>query len=202
MMNPVQYENYKNSNSGHTDSSDLVETNTITIHQYVLNIDEEIESPSMYRQAFSVFQKATEQDVIIIRINSPGGFVSTAVQMINMIQNCRALCIAELYLAYSAASAIALACDEIRVMKYSSMMVHNITLGLYGKVNEIASHGNFINDWGSNFLRKVYNGFLTKGEIDSVLSGMDLWFKEEEIKKRLKAWTPMRKYEQKSTTTP
>lgn len=193
-MNQTQYDDQEDSVGAPT-SSDLVEINSITINQYVVNIDGEIKSPSVYRQVFSVLQKATIRDVVIFRINSPGGEVDTAVQIVNMIQNCQAMCIAEVYSAYSAASVITLACDEIRVMKYSSMMIHNINLGLFGKVNEIASHGNFINAWGNSFIRKIYSGFLTKTEIDSVLSGTDFWFMEEDIKKRLKTWKPMRKYE-------
>jgi ATP-dependent protease ClpP protease subunit len=175
-------------------SDDILDSVSLHIRQTYVNLDGEIDGPENYRKVFSILQKASRNDAIVFRINSFGGDVGTAIQIVNGIQNSDAFCVAEIYSAYSAAGVIALACDKIVPMQFSSMMIHNISWGSGGKVNEIKAHSDFMKTWSEQIVMKAYNTFLSKKEIKSILAGSDLWLTENEITERLEKWKPMRKF--------
>jgi hypothetical protein len=56
----------------------------------------------------------------------------------------------------------------------------------FGKGGEM--YDQLINErkWSEKIIQKIYEGFLTKEEIDSVLNNKDIWMEGEEVMNRLK----------------
>ena len=106
-------------------------------------------------------------------------------QLVYDIQNTRAHTIAEVHHAYSAAACVTMACQEIVVTPFSSMMIHGMLYGIEGKVSDVTAQNNFIQKQNEDLLRKLFTGVLSKQEIDNVLKGNDLWLYSEDILSRL-----------------
>jgi ATP-dependent protease ClpP protease subunit len=168
-------------------SNQLVSSQTIPVKVHYVNIDGEIKDPSCYRDFFNLLDFASENDTIIIRLNTMGGDISTTIQIVNGLNKTRARTVCELYQAYSAGSIIALCCSEVLIMQFSSMMIHNIITGMSGKISDMKSYVDFSHKYyGHSFMKVIYEGFLSQEEISQVLKGEELWFGQSDIEKRLK----------------
>ena len=151
-----------------------------------LYIDDEITSPSEYREIYHALSNAGPQDLVKIHINSPGGRLDAGIQIINHIKHCEALVVGVLHMeCASMASGIFLACHDWEINKFSTMMVHSCSYGAGGKQSDIKTRVNFMTDYNEMFVRENYTGFLTDEELDRVLKGDDIYFTAEEIDKKL-----------------
>ena len=82
----------------------------------------------------------------------------------------------------SAATIIALSCDDIEVSKNLSFMIHNYSAsGLQGKGHEMKARQNFMDKEFNKVLNEYYKGFLTNEEIEEAIEGRDLWLNSEEV---------------------
>lgn len=180
------------------DKDDLSLTNNLYVnqvticHEYILFLDEEVLEAKEYRSFYKVCKNATKYDIIKIVFNSPGGFVSSLIQLFNCLLNTQAKTIAEIYEAHSAAFSLALSCDEIIVMKHANAMIHSLSFGTQGKAHNVQDQANMIDKQNNLLLQDICKGFLTPEEIKQVVEGKDIWFLESEIIKRLKNWVPYR----------
>ena len=179
-------------NTEDLDSTGLVQKRVHAVNEYIVNFDDEILAPNEYREVYELLRNANESDVIRLVINSWGGDAYTFVQLYNYLMRTRATTIAELHVAYSAGSMISLSCDIIEVQEFSSMMIHDLSSGSFGKMKEIVTYVDFMKKWGSELIDTIYDGFLTKSELKEVKKGQDIWLVKEDIEKKLKKWTPMR----------
>ncbi len=175
------------------DNENLVQRELFVSNVFTLNLDGEIGSPNEYRSAFHILRQATQFDVINVVLNTEGGFVNTTMQFVNYLLNTPARTMAEIHTAYSAGAIIALACDEVHVSRFGSMMIHSLSTDSFGKTHELDQHLHFINKYSHEIIRNAFVGFLNPKEIQSVIKGKDIWLYEDEIKVRLNHWTPIRK---------
>lgn len=159
---------------------------------YYINIDNEIAIAEKYRPAFNILRTAGPDDVVVLVLNTPGGLVSTTMQMYNYLLTTNATTVAEIHTAYSGGSILALACDNVHVAKFGSMMIHSISASSFGKIHELEGHVNFFNHFNEKAFRELYSGFLSAPEIKTILDGKDMWMMEDEILTRLKGWKPIR----------
>jgi ATP-dependent protease ClpP protease subunit len=154
-----------------------------TFHHVWLN--SEIESADKYVDVFDCLMQATEGDVVAIHINSPGGDLDTALQIIDAIESTPATTVAFLEgQACSAGSMIAMACDNAEVSEYSYMMIHTFHQGLAGKFSDIQSSTEFHKKWWRTVFEKLYKDFCTDEEIEQILSGKELWLDADECVER------------------
>lgn len=154
---------------------------------YTIDYDDDITSPSNYREDLFTFRNTTQNDIIKIHINSAGGRLDTLIQLVNGIRSSEAYVIAQLdSCAYSAAGALFLQADEHVVSPNASLMIHESTYGVIDSADKLHKHV----DFSRKHLRKCYldyyHNFLTVEEIDAVLEGKDMWMDAEEIVERLK----------------
>lgn len=180
--------------------SDLVQIVKQTQHIFHVYIDEELKEPKEYREAFNIIRNASPYDLINVVLNTMGGDLATALQFYNYLIDTQAQTIAEIHSAYSGGSIIALACDNIYITAYGSMMIHSMSSGLMGKIHEMERYSSFIQRFSENIVREIYDTFLTKSEIDEVIRGKDFWLDEKEIKSRLVKYIPIRKRLQQKHT--
>jgi ATP-dependent Clp protease, protease subunit len=155
------------------------------VHEFYLS--GEIEGPEDYIEWFQTIRHSSANDIIKIYINSGGGRLDTTIQLLRALNETEATIIASVEgTCASAATMIFLQADNFEVSEYSMFMIHNYSGGFMGKGNEIHSQAIFERKWSTNFMRSIYEGFLTTEEIDRVIDGIDIWMDGTEVIKRLK----------------
>lgn len=65
------------------------------------------------------------------------------------------------------------------------MMIHEASWGVVGKGSNNKSQNDFHVKQTEKLVRKVYEGFITQKEIESVLTGTEFWFDSDEIQSRV-----------------
>jgi ATP-dependent protease ClpP protease subunit len=139
-----------------------------------------------YINIIDALTNAGSNEVFIIKINSNGGYVSTAFIIADAIKKTKASVIVEIMAeCASAATLIALASNNVCVNDYSTFMVHYYTSGYYGKGNNLKSFTEFNDEYLKKMLSQAYKGFLKDKEFEAILKGEDLYFSKDELVKRL-----------------
>lgn len=159
---------------------------TVSSTQYTVPIDESFMEASYYRGIVNMLAQANEQDIVIFRINSPGGQFSGLLSLLDAIETTQAMTIADITgQAASAASILALNCDQCVVGKYAEMLAHEVSYGVGGKGSDNLSHVQHIKKISDKLIWDTYEGFLEDHEIESVLNGKELFLDSDEIIERL-----------------
>lgn len=149
-------------------------------------IDEEIKSPSYYRNISQAIRDAGEHDVIQFIINSPGGRLDGLETLLSSIWMSEAS--TEAYIlgeCHSAASILVLNCDSVFVSPCASMLVHSIRFGAAGKGADVLGHVDHVYKSAEKLFRETYAGFLSDTEMNRVLDGYEMWLDADEINRRL-----------------
>ena len=154
--------------------------------QYTVPIDEGIMKPSYYRGIVNMLSNANEQDIVIFKINSPGGRMDGLLSLLDAIDTTEAMTIADITgECASAASILALNCDRCVAGNRAEMLCHEIRYGVGGKNSDNLSHVQHIKKISDKLIWDTYEGFLTDDEIESVLNGKELFLDSDEIVERL-----------------
>lgn len=158
-------------------------------------LSDEICEPYEYIPIINALNNAGSTDQFIFHLNTPGGNIDSAIQIVNAILQSEATCYAWIEgFCASAGTMIALACDGWLMNRLSIFMVHAPTLGNYGKFNEYTASGDFFKKWARNLQTEVYEGFLTDAEmVDCLDNNKDLWMDYEEFERRIKTLADFRK---------
>jgi ATP-dependent protease ClpP protease subunit len=157
----------------------------VSVYEFYLS--GEIESSDEYIQWFDTIRHASENDIVKIYINSPGGDVFTAIQFIRALKETEASVVMSVEgICASAATMIMLCGDSFEVSEHSMFMFHNYSGGTFGKGGEMLDQLQHERVWSERLLRDVYADFLTEPEIVSILDNRDIWMDGEEVIKRLK----------------
>ena len=157
-------------------------------HLRTLYLVGEILSPDNYVEWYEVIRNASETDVIKIHINSPGGNLFTAVQLMRVMSESSANIIASVEGAcMSAATMVFLSADMFEISDHSMFMFHNYSGGTIGKGGEMYDNIMYERKWSDKFMRGVYEHFLTSDEIKSILENKDIWMEAEDVFNRLNA---------------
>ena len=168
------------------DTSSIIKTQKHEMNVHQVFIDEEIGPPNKYRELISMLYMASQTDTFIFYINSPGGELDSASAIIEAILVTEATVNAILIgQCFSAASFIALNCDDVIVTDSAEMMIHTAQFSAGGNTHSIKGSVDFSHKVINKMLDKTYTGFLTEQEIDSVKKGQEIWLDSEDIKKRL-----------------
>lgn len=145
----------------------------------------EIVDPIEYNELCHMLRGASSKEVIRLHINTPGGRLDSATMIIDAVNQSEAYVIGVLSGSVaSAGTMIAMECDELECSSYLEFMIHYFSGGTVGKGNEIKSHNSFMNTHMPMVFKKIYGGFLTDCEIDSVIEGKDIWLNGDEVLER------------------
>lgn len=159
---------------------------SVVHNKFEFNLDEDIKEPSYYRNLIEVLNNATEQDLVVLNINSFGGHLDSAISIIDALRNTRANTLAWISgSAYSAAGLIALSCQNVEVGEFATLMCHNSQYGLGGYTTDIKDRALFEHKMTSKIMQSVYRFFLSPEEIESVLMNKTIWMDSDEIIERL-----------------
>lgn len=133
-----------------------------------------------------LMRNATENDAVILHINSSGGDIFTAIQLMRTMAESPATVIASVEgMCMSAATLIFLCADVCEVSDHSHFMFHTYSSGNWGKGNEQLASVIADDKWARHLFTEVYKGFLEPKEINEMIEGKDFWMDPSEVKKRL-----------------
>lgn len=153
----------------------------------VAYLTDSIDEPSTYNELCFKLKTASPAEVFTLVINTPGGYIDSAVMLVDAIKSSKAKVIAEISgTVASAGTVITLACDEVNIADHTAFMIHNYSGGLQGKGHEMKAHQEFVDRNLNNSFKTFYKNFLTEAEMDSVIDGKDLWMDKAEVQARLK----------------
>jgi ATP-dependent protease ClpP protease subunit len=155
----------------------------------VFNIDmyltDTIEYPATYNKLVHTLTTAEEHHTINIYINNGGGYVDSALYIIDAIKKSKAQVIAHLSgTVASSATIITMACDEVVCAPYLSFMIHNYSTGIQGKGHEVKAQQTFSDKELNRAFRDIYRNFLTEEEMNKVIEGTDIWLNEIDVMTR------------------
>lgn len=133
-------------------------------------------------------RKATEHDVLEIRIQSPGGYVSEGISIYNTMRELftgRTVTYLDSDGASMGAMLFSLG-DQRVAYEDSTLMYHNYSTGYGGKGGEIKAYVDYEDEHFDKFFRKriVNEGFLTEDEYERMRDGKDFWLDSLEMAKR------------------
>ena len=147
----------------------------------------EIKAAEEYVEWFQLFRAAGETDIIYIRINSEGGDLFAALQIVRAIQESNATIVCSVEgICMSAATLIFLSADRFELSDHTMFMFHNYSSGTIGKGGEMYDQITHFRAWSEKLFASFYKDFLTPEEIKSMLENKDIWLDAEEVAKRLK----------------
>ena len=148
-------------------------------------LTDNIEQPSNYNQLVYVISNAEPYQDINLYINNNGGYIDSALYILDAMKKTKATVTAHLSgTVASASTIIALSCDKIVCAKYLSFMVHNYSSGISGKGHEMKAYQNFTDRELNRAFKEIYKDFLSEEEMEKVLEGTDLWLNEQEVTER------------------
>lgn len=156
-------------------------------NEYVIPIDEVVQEPSYYRDAAHMISMADEDDVVRYKINSTGGMLSGLISLLDANASTRSTTVAHIIGdCHSAASILALSCDEVIVGPYATMLCHTVRYGFAGKGADMEAHVQHVTSNTEELIRGTYFGFLSEEEIVDLLKGRELYLNSSQIVERLK----------------
>lgn len=161
------------------------QTINVNIHHYY--IIEEIEGAEKYLDLINTLKTAEQHDTIIIYLNTPGGNLGTAMQIINAMRQSQATVITCIEgEVYSAGTLIFLSGSKYIVSEHSAFMAHDYSFNPYGKGSDISRMVGFSKRYVSKIYNDIYSEFLTQEEINAMLNdGKEIWLDGAEVMQRL-----------------
>lgn len=155
---------------------------------YRANIFDQVGPVENYIPLIHILNTAKAGEIVTIYINSPGGFVTTGLRIMQAIHNCKA----EVHTVGVGPCMSIAACiwgaGKCRVLSdpMGSLMVHMPSTQMGGKTLDIAEECKFTNDFFASLLRKLFEGILTTEELDKVINERtDSYFNAATINGRL-----------------
>ena len=162
---------------------DLVVPYVKSTNQLDVYINTNIDEPSCYSEICYILSTLTEEETVNFHINTPGGILDSAFQLVDAIKGCRATTVAKLTgTVASAGTIIALSCDKLIVAEHTSFMIHNYSSSFgQAKGHELKARTEFTDKELNKAFKVFYSGFLTDTEIAEVIDGRDMWLSAEDV---------------------
>ena len=144
----------------------------------------EIYEPEVYNELCYTLEH-TSADYVRLVMNNGGGQLDAMLSILDAIKKSSATVVAVLSgTVASAATMIALACDEVEVADHTAFMIHSASGGTSGKTHETKAYMEFSDTNLKGIFNDVYKGFLSAEEIEKVLEGRDMWLCKSEVLER------------------
>ena len=147
-----------------------------------------IENIEDYEDWFQILINASPYDIVHLHINSGGGDLSIATQLISHITNSSATVIGCVEGDCSSASTlIFFKCDAWEISDHTTFLFHTYKTGLMGKGVDLQDSIDFNKKWWQKFVLDCYTGILTETEIQALLNGKEIYLLGDEVTSRLEA---------------
>jgi ATP-dependent protease ClpP protease subunit len=160
---------------------------SIEVNIFHFYITDEIEDPEPYLDLINTLKISEEHDTIYIYLNTPGGSLDTAMQIISSIKQSKAHVITSLEgTCASAGTLIFLSGDSFIINGHSTFMVHGYSHFVGGKGHEVKARVQYTEEFFEQIANDFYKDVLKPEEIQEVLNGVDIWFDSKKLIERLK----------------
>lgn len=168
--------------------------------EYTIRITRPIGEIDEFEEEIMALEEATENDIVMVQLSSPGGSLETCDFLCRRINECAAPVFVEIGLTCaSAASAMCLQADDWKIHDSSTMMVHACSYSPgYGKESDVRSSVENTARINKEWVERTYKGFLTDDELEKVLDGKDLYFYADDLRERLPAYRDFRDEQEES----
>jgi len=151
----------------------------VTYHFYIHG---DIGDSSGYIDLLDTLYNASANDVVILHLNTGGGYLDTAIEIIHAMSSTDATVVTSADgLVASAGSLIFFAGAAFIIGSFCEVMLHDGSSGSMGKINETLKSAEFLSKRLSNLYHKVYGRFFTHDEVESVLNGSDLYLDADDV---------------------
>lgn len=160
-----------------------MEVTSSEFHYYISGKLDEAEN---YVELIDLLYGGRPQDTVYIHLNTPGGYLDSAIQIINAINATKSqvITVADGSVA-SAGTLILFSGDGIMINPFSYAMLHDGAEGLIGKLSENLKQAQFSSRFIRELCHHVYQPFFTEEEVDSILDGKDMWLTATELNERV-----------------
>lgn len=147
-----------------------------------------VTDPEDYVDWVETIRDASEHDTIEFHINSPGGNVYSAIELLHAFADTQAhVHVVLTGIVASAGTILMTVGDSFEISPYTTFMFHNYSGGTIGKGNEMAIKMDYEREWSRMFMHDIYEGLLSESEIDQLLDGRDFWLSAPDVGERLEA---------------
>lgn len=145
-----------------------------------------IGEPSHYADMVNIIRGAGPNDIVYLHLNTPGGNITTGVQIISAMRSTQAHVIASIEGEVSSLGTILfLSADEFIVHDDCIMMFHNYSGGTYGKGHEQLAQVKATAEWFNSLAERAYLPFMSEEELHRIIQGEDIYMLSPEIRERL-----------------
>lgn len=135
-----------------------------------------------YVELLDTLYSATANDIVILHLNTPGGYLNTAVEIVHAIAQTDAGVIGSADgLVASAGSLLLFACHSIVLGEFCEVMLHDGSGGGFGKINENLKSVEFTSKRLSHIYHTIYGRFFSSEQVESVLDGKDLYLTARDV---------------------
>lgn len=164
----------------------LIRTITQQMNTHLVFIDDDITSPSNYRDVIHCLATCGENDSVNLLVNSSGGRTDSIWQIIEAMKGCRGdVSVTVIGAAYSAASMLACMAPECYIADSAEFMLHTAHYGSIGTVPNVKGQTDFATRQINKLLDQAYKGFLTDKELEELKNGKEFWFDSDESIRRM-----------------
>lgn len=164
----------------------LIRTITQQMHTHLVFIDDDIVSPSNYRDVIHCLATCSDNDSVNLIVNSSGGRTDSIWQIIEAMKGCRGdVSVTVIGAAYSAASMLACMAPECYIADSAEFMLHTAHYGSIGTVPNVKGQTDFATRQINRLLDQAYKGFLTDKELEELKNGKEFWFDSDEAIRRM-----------------
>ena len=162
------------------------QVNVVTYHFYIHG---EIGDSDEYVDLLDTLYTASESDIIMIHLNTPGGYLNTAVEIIHAIAQCagKVVTCADGQVA-SAGSLLFFSGQTFIIGEFCEVMLHDGSGGNIGKTNENLKSAEFTAKRLSHIYHTVYGRFFEHDEVEKILDGKDLYLNSTEVEQLLEEY--------------
>lgn len=135
-----------------------------------------IVDPAQFIGAIEVMSRATEDDLVIVNLQTPGGSVDATDTFISAMRECEADVIVKASGGvHSAGTIILMNAQMFQLSRNFNALVHNGSVGTGGKFSDFRIDAKFNTAKMEEMLRTTYEGFLNPKELDELIAGKDFW---------------------------
>ena len=161
---------------------------TLSAHIFKVNITTEFLGPDFYTDIFEMLVNAGPMDTVRFLVSSPGGRLDGLIMLLEGIRLTEAR--TEVVLAgsaYSAASLLCMAVDDVIVLPTADMLCHCMRYGSGGKAPDVLSNVEHSQKISTKIFKDYYEGFLNPEEMQKVMDGKELYLDADQITARFAA---------------
>jgi ATP-dependent protease ClpP protease subunit len=162
-------------------------------YKHELHLKGPVTDPEDYVEWNRLIRSAGPNDTIEFHINSPGGNVYSATELINSFLTTDAhIHVVLSGIVASAGTILMMVGDSFEIAPHTTFMFHNYSGGTIGKGNEMHVKMEYEREWSKEFMHDVYMDLLSEEEINQLLDGRDFWLSSDEIGERLQSMAEKR----------